>query len=146
MSHAIGKKHVKNHESVSCFFKPRVDKNVSDCPTATTSQKKDSNALANQKQSTLELIVNYDDKTKAEIAWTLKCVTSSYSNNSCNNLNTLIIIIIIIINTLFKVDITTKLVKNKIAHYKLLVKANKSQLPYIKYIKNVKNVKAINKY
>ena len=69
VSHAFGKKHVKNHESVSCFFKQRVDKNVSDCPTATTSQKKDSNAPANQKQSTLELIVNNADKHIPILWW-----------------------------------------------------------------------------
>ena len=45
---------------------------------------------------------------------------------------------IIIINTLFKVDITTKLVKNKIAHYKLLVRLIKVNYHILNILKMLK--------
>ena len=38
-------------------------------------------------QSTLDVLVKSSITTKAEIMWTLKCVLSGFSNNSCANIN-----------------------------------------------------------
>ena len=57
---------------------------------------------------------------------------------SQSNLNNKRELKIIIINTLFKVDITTKLVKNKIAHYKLLVRLIKVNYHILNILKMLK--------
>ena len=75
-SHAVGKKHKKDAEAVACFFKK---------PSQTTTP----NKVQIQKQSTLEVTVNSDSATKAEIMWALNCVSHGYSGNSCAAVNDL---------------------------------------------------------
>ena len=35
------------------------------------------------------LVIHNAEKTKSEIIWALKCITSGYSNNSCSDMNEL---------------------------------------------------------
>ena len=43
----------------------------------------------NKQEATLEVVVNNPEKLKAGIIWTLKTVSSSYSNNSSKNISNL---------------------------------------------------------
>ena len=77
VSHASGKKHLKNMHSISTFFKPS---NSSKSP----SQPPAENVTT---QGTIGLYVSNTQNAKAEIIWALKCVTERYINNSCTDIN-----------------------------------------------------------
>ena len=85
-SHALGQKHIKAVNAISVFAKLM---NKSKALTSKASKNLSHTVISNQTQPTItNYIINLDTK-KAEIWWVLKCVTSSFSNNSCLKLNDL---------------------------------------------------------
>ena len=83
-SHASGQKHVKVVNATSVFAKPRKKSKVL---TPNASKNLSHAVISNQTQPTITNYITNSDTKKAEICWVLKCVTSSFSNNSCLKFN-----------------------------------------------------------
>ena len=126
VSHASGKKHLKNVHSISTFFKPSNSSKSSSQPPAENVTK----------QGTIDLYVSNTQNTKAEIIWALKCVTEGYSNNSCTNINN-------VFQTMFPDSFIAK--SFKMGPDKLRYAVNFGLAPYFKTVleQQVKNSECI---
>ena len=85
-SHVPGQKCIKIVNAISVFAKP-VKKSKALTPKA--SKNLSHTVIYNQTQHTITNYITNSDTKKAEIHWVLKCVTSSFSNNSRLKLNDL---------------------------------------------------------
>ena len=88
VSHASGQKHkTLTHRSQSFF--QRKNATVSSTKESKVSEASSDTNKPLCSNQIVEISYNNTDKVKAEIYWVLKCITGSYSNNSCNNIATL---------------------------------------------------------
>ena len=88
----VAKKHKLHDSRVQMFFKPATVKQIStsvgrsqSCSTQSSSNQSSNDKETIAKQLNQDLVVR-KSKTGKEIIWTLKCVASGYSHNSCRDL------------------------------------------------------------
>ena len=83
----LGKKHQSGTKSITCFFAKPKEKVVS--LEGEDVNKESCSTSSWQAWSTFDVVVESSIATKVEIMWTLKCVFSSFSNNSCADINSM---------------------------------------------------------
>ena len=86
-------KHKRGMKNLSAFLvKPKPKSSADNRQDSVSNKSNDVSGETNQKnkqQATLEVVVNNSEKLKAEIIWTLKTVSSGYSNNSSKDISNL---------------------------------------------------------
>ena len=86
-------KHRRVMKHVSAFLvKPKPKSSADNRQDSVSNKSNDLTGETSEKnkhQTTLEVVVNSSEKLKAEIIWTLKTVSSSYSSNSSKDISNL---------------------------------------------------------
>ena len=86
-------KHKCPIKNLSAFLvKPKLKSSADNGQDSVSNKSNDVSGETSEKnkhQATLEVVVNSTEKLKAEIIWTLKTVSSSYSSNSSKDISNL---------------------------------------------------------
>ena len=84
VSHCSGKKHKEVDVKVKTFFQSKKQ-TERDSSKSSQLESEKPGTCSSKIQSSIELVINTSEHSKAEILWTLKSISAGYSNNSCSD-------------------------------------------------------------